>query len=180
MKSQIAQKGFVPGTSRGPRSARTLLLQMAADLERQREIGQRIKALREELGLTQPVLADKVGVTLRAAQAWEAGGGIGYENRKRLAEELGVSEEFLLFGEPGRQGPSTQLDRIEAKLDAVLVLLREEQDVAANEAADAIGEHFEAGAGGAASPTAGGSKPQSGEKPGARRKAPARGKRRTA
>lgn len=118
MKPQIAQKKYVPGTSRGPRSDLTVLLQMAAEAERQKEIGARIKDLRGKM--PQQVIADRVGVTLRAYQAWEAGGGIAWANYERLAEALGVTEEYILYGESGKSNPSTQLDRIEAKLDLIL------------------------------------------------------------
>lgn len=121
-KPHGAKKSFVPGTSRGPRSARTLLLQMAMEEERQKEIGARIKELREGRRLTQPVVADRVGVTLRAYQAWEAGGGIAWQNLGRLAEVLGVDEDHVLYGPPEERvvAGGSQLDRIEAKLDELL------------------------------------------------------------
>jgi transcriptional regulator with XRE-family HTH domain len=88
---------------------------MAADRERQEEIGARIKELRGRI--PQPVVADAVGVTLRAYQAWEAGdSGIAWPNLVKLAKYFKVSADYLEYGESGRQGPSTQLDRIEAAL----------------------------------------------------------------
>ncbi len=95
MNVNPAQSKFVPGTSRRPRRAVTLLAQMA-DVER----GERIKALREQLHITQPVIADRVGVTLRAYQEWEAGGGIQWENAKRLGKVLGATPDYLMSGDP--------------------------------------------------------------------------------
>jgi transcriptional regulator with XRE-family HTH domain len=92
---------------------------MAMDAQRREELAARIKELR---GLrTQQAIADRVGVTLRAYQAWEAGGGITWENIEALAKAFGVSEDYLLYGEVGdRLRAGTQLERIEAKLDALL------------------------------------------------------------
>lgn len=109
------QKVFAPTTSRSARSAATLLAQVA-DIER----GARIKELRKALHLTQPALADEVGVTLRALQEWEAGGGISWDNAKRLAATLGTETDYVFNGERGDTpqpfGEKSQLDRIEAQL----------------------------------------------------------------
>jgi transcriptional regulator with XRE-family HTH domain len=98
---QTAQKKYAPGTSRSTRSAITLLRQMENDLQR----GQRVKELRELSHMTQPAVADAVGVTLRAYQAWEAGGGINWENVKLLAKTLGTSPDFILSGVDKRRTP---------------------------------------------------------------------------
>lgn len=64
-------------------------------------------------------------VTLRGYQAWEAGGGIKWENVKVLAEVLGQSPEWLMNGDETDTpdllggplaGETTQLDRIQADL----------------------------------------------------------------
>jgi transcriptional regulator with XRE-family HTH domain len=122
-----AKRNYVPGTSRRPQRAATLLAQVA-DLER----GERIKALREQvLHLTQPVVAERVGVTLRAYQEWEAGGGIAWENAKRLAKVLGATPDFIMSGDrEALDLGETQLDRIESLvsgLDEQMRLLRAEQ-----------------------------------------------------
>lgn len=114
-KSTIVKENFVPGTWRGPRSVDTLRAQMA-DLSR----GQRIKDLRESRHLTQEAIAERLGVTLRGYQAWEAGGGIKWDNVKRLATFHKVNPDFVMNG-PDETGEAsanaTQLDRIEMKLD---------------------------------------------------------------
>lgn len=120
MKANIAQNAYVPGTSRGPRSIRTVLLQMArAEDERAKARGDRIRELRGSV--PQPRIAEQVGVTLRAYQEWEAGGGIGWDNLVKLAETFGVSEEYVEYGVSGRPRPGTDLGRLERKLDALLV-----------------------------------------------------------
>lgn len=100
-KSNNAKSRYVPGSSRGPRSVTTLLAQMA-DLAR----GERIKGLRDDRHLSQPAVVDllekKAGarvVTLRGYQAWEAGGGIKWENVKVLAEMHGVAPEWIMSGD---------------------------------------------------------------------------------
>src|SRR5947209_1554648 len=79
-QTTLAHKKCVPGSSRNARRASTLLEQMA-DLAR----AERIRQLRDERHLTQPAVAEAVGVTLRAYQAWEATGALRWENAKRLA-----------------------------------------------------------------------------------------------
>lgn len=133
MKTSLAQHKFVPGASRGPRRAATLLAQMA-DLER----GDRIKALRDGLHLTQPVVADRVGVTLRGYQEWEAGGGIQWENAKRLAKALRTSPDYIMSGEP-QATPDTlraleptslaHLDQIVARLERIEELVQDIRDL---------------------------------------------------
>jgi transcriptional regulator with XRE-family HTH domain len=113
-KPHSAQKSFAPGSSRGPRSVRTFLDQMArAEDARTSERGDRIRELRA--GIPQPRIADQVGVTLRAYQEWEAGGGIGWDNLVKLAEVFGVTEEYIEFGVAGRPRPGTDLHRSSAR-----------------------------------------------------------------
>lgn len=107
---------------------------MAMEAQRREEIAGRIRELRG--GVPQPVIAERVGVTLRAYQAWEAGGGIGWENLIRLAKALDVSEEYLLYGDAGdERRAGTRLEnveraqhRIEAKIDALMEKLGVEVD----------------------------------------------------
>jgi transcriptional regulator with XRE-family HTH domain len=84
----------------------------------QREIGERIAKLRKSRGNPpQEVVAQQLGVSYRAYQAWEAGDAKpAYRNLSKLAAFFGVTEEFILMGgeEPERTTP--QLDRIETLL----------------------------------------------------------------
>lgn len=112
---QRAQRRYAPGTSRGTRSASTLLAQVA-DVQR----GERIRERREELHLTQPAVVDlldaaayklprshdlhpdkagKPPVTLRGFQTYEAGGGIVWEKAKLLAQVLQMDVQEMMSGE---------------------------------------------------------------------------------
>lgn len=93
--------------------------------------GERIKALRETRRLTQPAVVELLDaragarvVTLRGYQAWEAGGGIRWDNAKLLAEVLGVEAEHLMAGFPDEEIDKSQLDQIQAELSAVRALLQ--------------------------------------------------------
>lgn len=93
-----------------------------ADAER----GERIKWLRDEkLHLTQEAMADKVGITLRGYQEWEAGGGIKWENAKKLAKIGGVEADWIMSGDRGGTpdlslGGQSQLDHIEENQRGIL------------------------------------------------------------
>jgi transcriptional regulator with XRE-family HTH domain len=96
--------------------------------------GERIKWLREKkLHLTQEAMADKVGVTLRGYQEWEAGGGIKWKNATKLAELGDVTPDWLMSGERevpdlsvlmDGDGHQSQLDRIEETQARILAEVR--------------------------------------------------------
>lgn len=93
---------FVPGTSRKQRTARTLLLRMAADEERAARIRQLKK---DNPGLKWQQIADHVGVTQRAAQSWQEKGEISYANAKKLAQLFDVTPDYILRGVEITQTP---------------------------------------------------------------------------
>lgn len=122
-----SQRDYAPNSSRGRHSAGTLLAQVAAQLAEQgeqqavsdRERGDRIKARREELHLTQPAVVDlmeeaalalprthdlhpanagKAPVTLRGFQTYERGGGIVWEKAKLLAQVLQMDVSEMMNG----------------------------------------------------------------------------------
>lgn len=64
--------------------------------------------------MTQPAVADVIGVTTRAYQAYEAGGGIKLDNARKLAMFFGVEVIDVL----GAAATETQLDRLEHALTA--------------------------------------------------------------
>jgi transcriptional regulator with XRE-family HTH domain len=118
----ITKSDFAPGTSRRHQSVHSLALRIAAQLdaqmteaerERQLQVAQRVRELRGVR--TQQWVADKIGVTLRAYQAWEAGGGIAGPNIAALAKLYDVPEDFIVYGSERRATPD-QLDRIEGLL----------------------------------------------------------------
>lgn len=94
----------------------------------QRAIGRRIAELREDRRLTQPVVAERVGVSLRGYQKWEAGTTApAWRNLEQLAEVFNVSADYLLGAvQERRQEPNAQLDRIE---DAQRQILEEMADL---------------------------------------------------
>lgn len=131
----------MPAALPKPRSARTVLLRMAADQDR----AERIRKLkRERPDLKWRVIADHVGVTERAAASWAQSGGIAYDNAKKLAEIFEVDVDYIMRGEPTapdllevaarrdqvdggfeefRQHVADlegQLERVEGKLDLIL------------------------------------------------------------
>lgn len=113
----------MPTSLQGKRSARTVLLRMAADSDR----AERIRALKAgRPDLTWRVIADYVGVSERAAIDWQKTGGIEYPNAKKLAELLNVEADWLWRGErPATPDPfaGSQLNRIEEKVNRLLACL---------------------------------------------------------
>ena len=72
---------------------------MAKDEQQRREMGARIKELREARGLTQQHIADAVGVTLRQYQFWQAGDNIpGQAHLEKLAAIFDVTPTHILRG----------------------------------------------------------------------------------
>ena len=108
MSQPLTKKDFAPGSLRRPRSARTLLLRMAADEAR----AQRFRETYEQRKAENPReytwrrLADHVDVSERAAQDWAKTGGIEYDNAKKAAEFWGVDFDWLWRGpKEGEQTP---------------------------------------------------------------------------
>lgn len=65
-------------------------------------IHQRIKKLREDKGLSQESLGKAAGVTYQSVQEWEQADGTAPSRKrlKKVADALGVTEQYLLSGEP--------------------------------------------------------------------------------
>lgn len=112
---------------------------MAQTAEKQEQVAARLRELRENARKPQHVIASEVGVTLRAYQAWEAGGGISWQHYTALARVYGVTEEFILHGPEPEAPAMSQMDRIERKLDEI----RERLDQIE---ADAMEQHEETAA----------------------------------
>lgn len=65
--------------------------------DRTRTLGERVRQLRERRALTQRELAQAVGVDERHVSSWEHGHSRPYpQNRRRLAEALGVTPDELM------------------------------------------------------------------------------------
>lgn len=92
-------------------------------------IAKRIKQARKEAGLTQQQVADLLGVIQRTYQNYESQTAprIPWDRLNDIARVTSVKVEWLLHGDSpdlmgtlNGNGPSAQLDRIEAKLDDLL------------------------------------------------------------
>ncbi len=89
-------------------------------------VATRLKELRG--ARPQPLVAAEVGVSLRAYQQWEAGGGIAWSNVQALAEFYGVSPQWLLNGEEPAATDPGQSDRVRASLAEILGALNLERE----------------------------------------------------
>lgn len=80
------------------------------------EFNRKIRLLRHETGLTQRQVAEKIGVTYRTYQNYEAGASLPSGNvASRLAAALGVSADTLL-----RSGETPPPERTDRRLAALL------------------------------------------------------------
>lgn len=72
---------------------------MNKDSELIKEIGRRIKQIRNEMGMTKDGLAKAIGVTGQFLGVVEAGkSAISYEKLRKLCEISGYSSDYILFG----------------------------------------------------------------------------------
>jgi PAS domain S-box-containing protein len=93
-------------------------------------VGRRIARARKEAGLTQQELADRVGVTRRSIQGYEAGSIAPYRHLDRLAEALGRSRDWLVAERPAGGFPHGMPAELKAELRH---LIREELAASARE-----------------------------------------------
>lgn len=105
---------------------------------RNRERGRRIAALRKQLYKTQEEAFGEIGVSYRTYQGWESGQ---HEpqghNLMRLAEYLGTTPDFLLYGEEqGRPSPpppppdlAERLRRIEQRQAEAVEAMRAMEEI---------------------------------------------------
>ena len=95
------------------------------------EIGRRISRLRKEKDMTQPALADKMGVSYQAVSNWERGASMPDIGKlPELAEALGVSVDELL-------GSGRGSELVRHVLDGSEEAFVEEKDVTLEEAGEA-------------------------------------------
>jgi transcriptional regulator with XRE-family HTH domain len=95
------------------------------------EIGRRISRLRKEKDMTQPALADRMGVSYQAVSNWERGASMPDIGKlPELAEILGISVDELLGG--GRGG-----ELVKRVLDGSEEAFVEDADVTMEEAGEA-------------------------------------------
>jgi transcriptional regulator with XRE-family HTH domain len=144
-KSTPREAGFVSATSRKERIAATFRLQVARDERQRREMGARIRELRESRGLKQQYVADYIGKTLRTYQMYQAGDiDPGQEALEKMAELFEVTPQFIMRGDtPEPFGPTVadidrRLQHIEAQLDELLTQRRTAEQLDGHTAEDAL------------------------------------------
>lgn len=90
-------------------------------------LGERIAAARQEAGLTQQQLADKLGVSQRVVTYWEREAvGLRADQLARLTEALGVSADFVLGREQKKRGTGP-VGKAKAIFERVSALPRDRQ-----------------------------------------------------
>ncbi|MFT4035906.1 MAG: helix-turn-helix transcriptional regulator [Patulibacter sp.] len=99
--------------------------------------GQLLRELRASTGKSREQVAHELGVTTKTVYAWENSGGIKMGNAIKIADLFGVEDPATLISR--ESAGVSQLDRIEAKLDAILGRLGVAQSLGdlADEALDA-------------------------------------------
>lgn len=100
-------------------TAHSLRLQFLMEKQQRLEIGQRIKELRENSAETNRSIAEHVGVGERSVAAWVAGGGIAWDNAKKVAELFGVDVDYIWRGER-RKGATPDVMTVLSAEDEVL------------------------------------------------------------
>ncbi len=102
---------------------------MALDEAARAARAERIKRLREESRYTQPNIAEFVGVSLRAYQRWEEGGGIEWEHLEKLAELHDVDPQWIHRGREKGATPdpfaSESAEAVEALREEIAALRSE-------------------------------------------------------
>jgi transcriptional regulator with XRE-family HTH domain len=96
---------------------------MAMELERRRDVAQRIRDLRHARRPrpTQQDIADAMDITLRAYQAWESGESTPeWSNLAKLADFYGVAEDYILNGDEPVEATSIVVPEITRALAAIL------------------------------------------------------------
>ena len=122
---------------------------LAAMEDHRKQVGARIRSLREAKGMSQEDLAHAAHVSHKTVSRWETGRNVGYAtNIKALAKALGVEPKDITGEPPAPLGlgassdlPATRADvqRIEAKLDLLIAKLFEPTDTDLQRAADELG-----------------------------------------
>jgi len=101
--------------------------------DEQRQIGARIAAARREAGLTQRELADRLGVTTRSIQNYEAGAVTPYRHLRRIETLARKRVGWILSGDPSGDSMADTIARLEATMERHYALLQEQLDRLRNE-----------------------------------------------
>lgn len=104
--------------------------------------GERIYQLREEAGLTQAQVAEKLGITHRAYAFWEREPtAIRAEQLALLAELFGVSADFLIGRQPPKQRGTGPTGKMRQTFEAVSRLPRRQQQKIAEVITALVAQH---------------------------------------
>ena len=90
---------YPSGSLKARGSATTVALRVLMDQAQKLEIGQRIRALREDSAETNRSIADYCGVSVEAVRNWIAGKGIAYDNGEKVAKLFEVEFNWLWRGQ---------------------------------------------------------------------------------
>lgn len=94
----------------------------------QREICQRIRKARKEAGLTQEDAANLLSVTTRAYQNYERDR-VPFRSLEKVARLFGVTQEWLLRGDPPASDPPANAELLRAAADGIAELSRSQESV---------------------------------------------------
>jgi transcriptional regulator with XRE-family HTH domain len=90
------------------------------------EVGDRLRLLRQKLGLTQSQMAQKLGVTLNTYQRYELGNrNLTVEKLQQLRKLFGVNLNWLLTGEGGMFESYNDKEKVKQHLRALKSIVEE-------------------------------------------------------
>lgn len=96
---------------------------MANEVEK-REIGVRLRQARDEAGLLQKDLAEKLGVSERSISAYEQGEVVPFRHMRDLEKILDRPVEWFLRGEIPAEPTQLALEEIRGELQEIKLILR--------------------------------------------------------
>ncbi len=102
-------------------------------------VGNRIKRLRKALGFTQAKLATKLGIKAPSVVQWESDKtNLSGENLLSAAKVLGVTPDYLLYGDPQAEPSIANITPTSAAIGATIRALRKQRNMTILELATAI------------------------------------------
>jgi transcriptional regulator with XRE-family HTH domain len=95
--------------------------------EQRTDVGARIVRARREAGLTQRALAQRLGISTRSVQNYEAGTVIPYRHLPRIESLTGKRPGWILTGDEGDADLRKTLDALQITIDKHASLLEDHQ-----------------------------------------------------
>ena len=115
--ARVATETGVIQPSRNERSLTSFSLETLMDEIKRREMGRRIHDLRERSYFTQPQVAERLGIGLRAYQKLEVRGTTKLERVEQLAEIFNVSADWIWDGHEAKPDLAERLQAIEHRVN---------------------------------------------------------------